>query len=60
MKAVGDGGWHFDGIEKLVGETKGVTTILVKGSRFMKMEQVVAVLTGEMRGDPRGAARGMH
>ncbi|MSQ62254.1 MAG: UDP-N-acetylmuramoyl-tripeptide--D-alanyl-D-alanine ligase [Betaproteobacteria bacterium] len=50
VKAFGDGGRHFDEIEKLVAATKGVTTILVKGSRFMKMERVVAVLAGEMRG----------
>jgi UDP-N-acetylmuramyl pentapeptide synthase len=50
VAAFGDGAQHFDAIEKLVVETKGVTTILVKGSRFMKMEQVVAVLAGEMRG----------
>jgi len=50
VKAFGDGGRHFESAEKLVGEVKGVTTILVKGSRFMKMEQVVAALVGEMRG----------
>jgi murE/murF fusion protein len=50
VKAFGDGGRHFDEIEKLVDATKGVTTILVKGSRFMKMERVVAVLAGEIRG----------
>jgi len=50
VRAFGDGGRHFDGIEKLLDETKGVTTILVKGSRFMKMERVIAVLAGEMRG----------
>jgi UDP-N-acetylmuramyl pentapeptide synthase len=47
VKAFGDGGRHFDSIEKLANETKGVTTMLVKGSRFMKMERVVAVLTGQ-------------
>jgi UDP-N-acetylmuramyl pentapeptide synthase len=50
VKAFGDGGRHFDEIGKLVDATKGVTTILVKGSRFMKMERVVAILAGEMRG----------
>ena len=50
VKAFGDGGRHFETVEKLVSETKGVTTILVKGSRFMKMEQVVAALADEMRG----------
>jgi len=47
VRAFGDGGRHFDGIEKLLDETKGVTTILVKGSRFMKMERVVAILSGQ-------------
>jgi UDP-N-acetylmuramoyl-tripeptide--D-alanyl-D-alanine ligase len=47
VAAFGDGGRHFDSIEKLANETKGVTTILVKGSRFMKMERVVAVLSGQ-------------
>ncbi len=47
VKAFGDGGRHFESVEKLVSETKGVATILVKGSRFMKMEQVVAALSGE-------------
>jgi len=56
VQAFGDGGRHFDEVEKLVDATKGVTTILVKGSRFMKMERVVAVLAGETRG-PKEAAR---
>ena len=47
VKAFGEGGRHFDAVEKLIGEMKGVTTILVKGSRFMKMEQVVAALSGQ-------------
>ena len=47
VKAFGDGGRNFDSIERLLGETKGITTILVKGSRFMQMERVVAALRGE-------------
>jgi UDP-N-acetylmuramoyl-tripeptide--D-alanyl-D-alanine ligase len=47
VKAFGDGARHFDSIEKLANETKGVTTILVKGSRFMKMERVVSALSGQ-------------
>ena len=50
VKAFGEGGRHFDAVEKLIGEVKGVTTILVKGSRFMKMEQVVAALSGQQQG----------
>ena len=56
VKSFGDGGQHFDEIERLVGALKGVSTILVKGSRFMKMERVVALLAGEPRG-AREAAR---
>jgi UDP-N-acetylmuramoyl-tripeptide--D-alanyl-D-alanine ligase len=45
VKAFGEGGRHFEGIEELVDATRGVSTILVKGSRFMKMERVVAALS---------------
>jgi UDP-N-acetylmuramyl pentapeptide synthase len=38
---------HFDDVEKLVAKAQGASSILVKGSRFMKMERVVAKLTGE-------------
>ncbi|MEO8145759.1 MAG: UDP-N-acetylmuramoyl-tripeptide--D-alanyl-D-alanine ligase [Betaproteobacteria bacterium] len=47
VQAFGNGGRSFDSIEKLLDETKGITTILVKGSRFMQMERVVAALRGE-------------
>ena len=47
VQAFGDGGRHFGAIEKLLGETKGIATILVKGSRFMQMERVVAAMRGE-------------
>jgi UDP-N-acetylmuramoyl-tripeptide--D-alanyl-D-alanine ligase len=47
VDAFGEGGRHFSQIEDLVAETKGAKTLLVKGSRFMKMEHVVAALTGE-------------
>jgi UDP-N-acetylmuramoyl-tripeptide--D-alanyl-D-alanine ligase len=40
------GGRHFERLEELAEATKGAKTILVKGSRFMKMERVVALLTG--------------
>jgi len=55
VKAFGDGGRHFDAIEKLIDATRGVATILVKGSRFMKMERVVAALAGETRGSKEAA-----
>ncbi len=51
VKAFGEGGRHFVQIEDLVTETKSAKTLLVKGSRFMKMERVVAALAGEMRGE---------
>ena len=47
VQAFGDGGRHFGAIEKLLDETKGIATILVKGSRFMQMERVVAAMRGE-------------
>ena len=47
----GEGGRHFQRVEDLVkalpGELDAQTTVLVKGSRFMKMERVVAALVDE-------------
>jgi len=45
VQAFGPGGRHFDSVEELVAQVSG-SSILVKGSRFMKMERVVAALTG--------------
>ena len=49
--AFGDGGRHFATVEDLInaaqGELRPQTTMLVKGSRFMRMERVVQALAGE-------------
>jgi UDP-N-acetylmuramoyl-tripeptide--D-alanyl-D-alanine ligase len=47
VKAFGSGAEHFDDVEQLMKKKIEAKTILVKGSRFMKMERVVAALTGE-------------
>jgi UDP-N-acetylmuramoyl-tripeptide--D-alanyl-D-alanine ligase len=45
VQAFGAGGRHFEKLEELLSQVNG-KSILVKGSRFMKMERVVAALTG--------------
>jgi UDP-N-acetylmuramoyl-tripeptide--D-alanyl-D-alanine ligase len=50
VEAFGQGARHFDSVEALAAAARGAATVLVKGSRFMRMERVVAALTGESRG----------
>ncbi|MGE3161534.1 MAG: UDP-N-acetylmuramoyl-tripeptide--D-alanyl-D-alanine ligase [Burkholderiales bacterium] len=45
--AFGAGAKHFDSPEALAAALPGAATVLVKGSRFMRMERVVAALAGQ-------------
>ncbi len=50
VAAFGEGGQHFEDWSEIAPRLAEMKTILVKGSRFMRMEQVVAELAGELRG----------
>jgi UDP-N-acetylmuramoyl-tripeptide--D-alanyl-D-alanine ligase len=55
----GEGGEHFASVEALAEHLASAAgegvTVLVKGSRFMRMERVVARLTGAADGTSGGA-----
>ncbi|HEV8257227.1 MAG TPA: cyanophycin synthetase, partial [Casimicrobiaceae bacterium] len=58
VASFGPGGQHFDDVDALIAATRAKlrgndatrVTLLVKGSRFMRMERVVAALTGAAEG----------
>jgi UDP-N-acetylmuramoyl-tripeptide--D-alanyl-D-alanine ligase len=50
VQAFGPGAQHYETLEQLIRNVQG-RSILVKGSRFMKMERVVAALTGKQEAE---------
>jgi len=55
-QAFGRGARHFDSVEELIAEARSLTldeprpTLLVKGSRFMRLERVVSALSADASG----------
>lgn len=50
VNAFGAGASHVEDVEAIAARVAGAKSLLVKGSRFMRMERVVARLTGEKAG----------
>lgn len=61
VRAFGEGATHFENIDTLIDSTMNTTrqgqwSVLVKGSRFMKMERVVQALVQQQAGETKHAS----